>query len=379
MSLIYRTSGPWGTGISEDLTPEQVDNNFWELVQDILEKAPQGVGISNFVVSGNQLTVVLTDHTLLGPYPLPVANLSFRGEWAAVTPYFTNEIITRGGNTYMVLMNHTSALTFDPGANDGLGNDYYGLLLQNPASSLPTGGVVGSFLRKAGITDYAVAWEHAILDDLADVTYSSPAPVNGDVLTYFSGIWRNAPPVRAFNDLSDVTMTTPANGQTLTYSFGQWINVTPTVGADITIQSTPSIEMGQPLAYDGTKFTNTSKVDFPYAKLNVFGDITIDRANGEVQEITINSDCTLSFTGWPLGTPNNQFARLVLLVVNPGTHVLTWPLSPSDGVTPYVRWSGGIIPNNSPNATDIYIFFSFDGGDTVYGNVVGMNYLPHLP
>ncbi len=137
MTVIYRTNGSWGTGLGFDLSPEQVDGNFWQLVQDIAAKAIQGVGISNFVVHGDQMTVVLTDHTLLGPYTLPTVAFKFQGEWLPAHLYLTNDIITHGGATYIVLANHTSAMTFDPGANNGHGQDFYGLLLENPALTIP--------------------------------------------------------------------------------------------------------------------------------------------------------------------------------------------------------------------------------------------------
>ena len=180
MSIVYRTSGPWGpSSVTEDLTPVQVDNNFWELVQQIAAKAVQGVGIANIIVVGNQMTVLLTDHTLLGPFTLPVATLNFLGEWQPNTNYLANDIITHGGSTYIVLWNHTSAATFDPGANDGMGHDYYGLMLQNAATTIPPGGAPGTFLRKLGIIDYVAAWQTAALGDLSDVHVTSPSPEIG--------------------------------------------------------------------------------------------------------------------------------------------------------------------------------------------------------
>src|SRR6516165_8684622 len=103
MGYTYRTAGPWGPGLGTDLTPAQVDENFWQAVQDIAAKAPAGVGISNMIVSGNQLTVVLTDHTVLGPYTLPTAAFSFQGEWQPDHAYLANDIFTHGGSTYIVL------------------------------------------------------------------------------------------------------------------------------------------------------------------------------------------------------------------------------------------------------------------------------------
>jgi hypothetical protein len=77
-----------------------VDENFWQAIQDIAAKAAQGVGIANFVVEGGSMTVVMTDHTLMGPYPLPITKISFRGPWLPHVPYLTNDIITHGGATY---------------------------------------------------------------------------------------------------------------------------------------------------------------------------------------------------------------------------------------------------------------------------------------
>ena len=363
MGYTFRTDGPWGVGIGQDLTPIQVDTNFWQAIQDIAAKAPQGVGIAGFSVIGNLMTVVLTDHTLMGPYTLPVANLVFRGEWQPEFSYYTNSIITANGSTYIVLMNHMSAMTFDPGANDGEGNDYYGLLLQNPGMVVPDGGAVGAFLRKATTADWSMRWQTAALSlDLSDVVIASA--ISGDVLTYNTGRWRNIPGVSTLAGLSDVSIAAPTNGQTLMYEFGNWANVTPPVGPGISIQETSPLNLGEPLVFNGSFFTNSPKVDLPYGlHSSASGDITLDRSTGEVQNIILVGDTTLSFTGWP--ATNGQFARIVLAVANSASWVVTWPT---------ILWAGGIIPNVSVNATDIFIFFSYDGGSNVYGNVVGQNY-----
>lgn len=158
MGYRFRTPGPWGPGEAEDLPPEAVDGNFWQAIQDIQAKAAQGVGISNATVAGDQFYLVLTDHTLLGPYTLPKMTIQFQGEWAPNTNYLAGDIITHGGSTYFVNVNHTSAATFDPGANDGHGNNFYGLLLQNPALTVPTGGQTDWVLGKVDGTDFNMSW-----------------------------------------------------------------------------------------------------------------------------------------------------------------------------------------------------------------------------
>ena len=180
MAYKFRTPGPWGSGQAFDLDPVDVDNNFWQAIQDIAAKANQGVGIANIVVIGNQLTFVMTDHTIYGPFTLPIASIQFVGEWLPNHAYVANDIFTHGGSTYIVRINHTSAATFDPGANDGLGHDLYGLLLTNAANTLPLGGANGAFLRKVGGVDFVCTWGTAALIDLTDVHLTSPAPVAGE-------------------------------------------------------------------------------------------------------------------------------------------------------------------------------------------------------
>ncbi len=160
MSIIFRTAGPWGAGQGSDLAAAQVDNNFYELVTSIvnLEDVPAGVGIVYITVSGATFTVHLTDHSIEGPFPLPVAQWIFRGEWQASTPYVVNDVITAGGSLYIVIFNHTSADVFDPNANDGMGHNYY-LLVLEPFGVLPAGGAADQVLAKHSGADYDTFWK----------------------------------------------------------------------------------------------------------------------------------------------------------------------------------------------------------------------------
>lgn len=364
MGYTFRTSGPWGPGLSSDLSPAQVDNNFWQAIQDIQAKAPQGVGIANFVVQGNQMTVVLTDHTLLGPYPLPMASINFRGEWFHNTFYAANDIITHGGSTYMVMENHTSAATFDPGANDGHGNDYYGLLLQNPACTLPAGGPAGQFLRKVTSGDYVTAWETASLDDLSDVVIGPHG--QGNVLTWLDGFWQPATlPTQRLDDLSDVVIDPyVATGMVLTYEDGTWrdVKIPAQALAGLTDTAVSSPQAGQPLVWNGSAWADVSTVDIPCGGLtSVQGSITIYRQQGEVHRFYLIGTVTdITISGWPAG---GQFARLVLEIQNGAGYGWAWPTN--------VMWPLGEAPGVTPGGTDVFILVSFDGGTTIYGNVVG--------
>lgn len=120
MTVTYRNAGPWGSGKGSNLTPAEVDGNFWDVVQAIANfTAPDAVSIADIVVTGNAFTVVLTDDTELGPFTLPIAGITARGDWANSTAYARNDIVRDAdtGNLYMTLQPHTSAAspaTFDP-------------------------------------------------------------------------------------------------------------------------------------------------------------------------------------------------------------------------------------------------------------------------
>jgi hypothetical protein len=131
--MLYRTNDPakWGAGKGGNLTPAEVDGNFWDLdrrTTTLEAGAPAPVGIDHVAVTGNTFTITLTDGSEQGPFNLPAAKFNLIGEWAPDTLYVPNSFITDAGKTYLILYPHTSGAFFDPGANDGAGHDYYGHL-----------------------------------------------------------------------------------------------------------------------------------------------------------------------------------------------------------------------------------------------------------
>jgi hypothetical protein len=197
MSISYRTPGAWGAGLSRDLHPGEVDQNFYELkgfIDSILASMPgTTVSIIDITQTGDNLYVHLTDGSILGPFKLPVVHMVFRGEWLPETAYYVSDVVTFNGAVYLVLASHTSNTTFDPAANDGAGHDYYGLFLSYPGNVLPEGGAAGQTLAKASNVDFEVAWmstgtppggtADAVLTKLSDTDYDSawvvPAVVHG--------------------------------------------------------------------------------------------------------------------------------------------------------------------------------------------------------
>lgn len=175
MTQTYRTTDltKWGTGKGSRLTPTEVDINFWDVIQRLvtLEALPDpSAGIDHFSVTGSDFYVHMTDATVLGPYVLPVATFTDKGTWAPLTAYDDLDTFVINGGIYLVLFPHTSAASFDAGANDGSGHDYYKLMIQTPGNALPTGGAPGQVVKKTTIVDFAVAFGWV---DATEVTFTA--------------------------------------------------------------------------------------------------------------------------------------------------------------------------------------------------------------
>lgn len=196
LSITFRTTdnAKWGAGNGADLSASQVDNNFWvikEAVEQLQLDMPAAVvGIDTFSTSNTGFYVHLTDGSTQGPYDLPVTTWNFQGTWAASTAYFVNDVVTSGFGIYLVIYEHTSDVAFDPGENDGLGNDYYQLIMTLEPFAVPAGGTTGQALVKASNADNDTTWytiPEPIVppgDNTMNVTYTgSELAVDGDFAT----------------------------------------------------------------------------------------------------------------------------------------------------------------------------------------------------
>ena len=141
MTVNFRTSGAWGAGLGRNLTPAEVDGNFYDLklrVEEIEDNPPAAIGISNITSNGSQLMVYLEDGTSFGPFSLPIAAFRSRGNWAASIAYFANDFVVAAGyGVYLVLTDHTSGSTFNENLQ-GADGDVYQLLSPNHPSVIST-------------------------------------------------------------------------------------------------------------------------------------------------------------------------------------------------------------------------------------------------
>lgn len=138
--IIYRTDDAtrWGDGIDpdRDLFPEEIDRNFYSCDTRITaledHAAVAGRSIDYISEDNGSLFVHYTDHSIDGPFPLPVSQWRDRGVWTPFINYAVNDVFNVGNKIYRVLIAHTSAGTFDEGANGGSGFDFYSLMLTIP-------------------------------------------------------------------------------------------------------------------------------------------------------------------------------------------------------------------------------------------------------
>ena len=284
----YTRWGP-GTGGDVDLDAVDVDLNFWEVlsgIEALQDHAEALRGIDYITVSGNQLTFHMTDHTLEGPFTIPTAAWTFRGMWLPVTVYNAYDVITFDGSTYLVLLPHTSASSFDPNATDGLSHNLYGLMLTDPGDVLPLRGTTGQFLVKRSDTDLDVEW--------ATEGTIPPHGAAGDKLVKhsssdFDTMW--VPDDLA--GLADVALATDlASGDLLSFDGSAWQNV-PQSSLVLTPAQTRN---GQSPSLGGTT-----------------GTLTLDPTRGDVFPLTPTGNVTLDAASAPIG------ARITLVVTTSGT------------------------------------------------------------
>jgi hypothetical protein len=138
----YRGAGPWGAGKGSNLTPAEVDENFYELSESIASLAAgltPPVGIDSITYANGQVTFVMTDATEYGPYDLPNTSFRWRDRYTSGTAYVPMDAFFHpsfGG--YIVLRAHTAAPAFDPDLLDG------GLAVYRKMFSLIPGGNIPS-------------------------------------------------------------------------------------------------------------------------------------------------------------------------------------------------------------------------------------------
>jgi hypothetical protein len=131
MTIVYVTTGAWGTGTGAPNSAAQVDGNFYDVDQRIIDlnaALADGKMIESVSSSPNSMTFHFTDGTSQ-VIPLPIATITYVGQWTNSTPYTTAQMVSvRGLGMFQVLVDHMTPplpAAFDPNATDGSGNPLY--------------------------------------------------------------------------------------------------------------------------------------------------------------------------------------------------------------------------------------------------------------
>src|SRR5262245_17408317 len=111
MTIFYVTTGPWGTGSGTPNSAAQVDGNFYDVDQRI-------VGLTTDMAAGKQIDHITHDDTSMTVHytdgtsetiPLPIAVVSYVGQWTNGTPYTRGQMVSVPGvGMYQVLEDHTT-------------------------------------------------------------------------------------------------------------------------------------------------------------------------------------------------------------------------------------------------------------------------------
>lgn len=85
------------------------------------------------------------------------------------------------------------------------------------------------------------------------------------------------------------------------------------------------------------------------------GTEVFDLDDGSYHTVTVGGSFTLSFDNWA----STGVMSAVVKLTNAGSYTVTWPSS--------VDWPSGIEPSWTASGVDFAVFFTDDGGTTIYG------------
>jgi hypothetical protein len=407
MAIIFRTAGPWGPGQGSNLAAAQVDGNFWELLSRLAyleDHAPAAlVSIDYFSVSGSLLTIHMTDHSIRGPFELPVAEWRFHTEgWQPDTDYVPQDVLPYNGSAYLVLWPHHSAGSFDPGANDGMGHDFYGLLLTDPGDALPLGGDTGQVLTKRSGADLDMEWGDPVAAGAGIAVAGNEVSQNWPITT------RTADYTLALGDAFSVirmnvaiahAVTVPTNS-VVAFPVGTEIEIGQTdvgkttivAGAGVTINAPDGVAYDLRFRYGRLRKTATNTWSFAFLGFGARATtaqyladtpslvLTTDQVWDALDEVELIDAVTIAL---------DMATFIDAFVVLGGNRTLGNPTNASKRQTGVIRLVQDAIGNrtldyddhwvfgkkvkptlsSAPNAED-YLFYKVISADVVYGSLV---------
>lgn len=346
-------SSRW-TGLGRPLHALEVDYNFYNLdtrLEAVEASVTTTVSISDITQPTTTSMLITMSNAASYTLTLPTGKLRSRGAWAPATPYLAEDSFTTNGAYYRVLVDHTSAGTFSPTANDGAGHDYYEEMIPPIGNALPTGGAPGMSLKKSTSTDFAVSWGYVLPNggttaqvlakvnstdqNFAWTTLSAtvvsfhPSTASGLTSTDVAAaleelevlIGTGGGGASALSDLTDVLFATgePTVGSLLYFNGTKWIPLdSPDTGGVVWFDGSDWRTTSAPgsnliLKWNGGAWVPAPLRDPTVTALGSSGSVSLDASLGNIFTITPTNNVTLNASAIAPG------AEITVIVSTSGT------------------------------------------------------------
>ena len=165
---------------------------------------------------------------------------------------------------------------------------------------------------------------------------------------------------------SNGTSGTSAEGTNGTSGSSGLLNLTGTTdnGVVTYINSTGYGQVESNLTFNGSLLALTGAITSTtyretYVDLGTGGNAILDLAAGNNFRRQFNSSGGIAFVNIPSGA-----FGFTLILVNAGAYSVNFPT---------IRWAGGTPPILTSSGTDVVVIYTYDGGTTYYGFLVGKN------
>jgi hypothetical protein len=307
----------------------------------------------------------------------------WRGDWAISTAYLIDDIVKYGGNTYVVIVNHTSAASIS-GFYTDLSNSKYSL---HTEGLFFKGNWAGSTfyklndLVKYGAYQYRCILQHTSGGSFAigsnwevfteglqweDSYNSGTTYQDGDVVTYggYAYVYVNA---------------TPASGQTPTDN-AYWDVVTTGFKATGDYSAGTAYKTGDTINFGGWAYvciTNTTAGESPYSNSAKWQVI-----NEGFNYVGVYSASTTYFKGDVVVYTSSSYVAVTnnILNVTPGTDITKWGLLAQGDTAATLTTRGDISYRDSTQVSRLPIgitgsVLTSDGLEPIWQNPEGKNVL----
>jgi hypothetical protein len=252
-AITYRTDDftRWGAGQGSNLSPAQVDLNFWNIVQAIADlQSNPGNTVVSVQQSGNTVTFMLANGQTFS-ISLPVPGFRWRGPWQPNTVYAANDFFSVDGvgpgtdGLYIVLENLTSAATFSASATDASGNAEYQQLWAFPAQPFAAVASIGGTLTQLAVDSWDGNFEIMNVTMPVQVTFPADLSTSPTPTCEVAPVGAVSLTLQQLSNGSATTLGTidfAAGATTATFSFV----------AQVVIPAGESLRLYAPAGVDGT-------------------------------------------------------------------------------------------------------------------------------